>query len=116
MTAGNDGGTSTDDPHVVLVRLGLDDRQDLLEQRRDLHRLEPQILRPRELQEPLHHLIQPPDLALDDGDVLERALDGCRQRTGAAPGPSPSIPPAAAPAPAAAAASAPRIFVRSSSR
>ena len=51
------------DPNAVLVRLGLDHRKDLLQQRRDLHRLEPQILRSREFQEPLHYLIQAPDLS-----------------------------------------------------
>ena len=42
----------------------------------NLYRLEAEVFRPCELQEALHDLIQPADFAFDDGDVLERALDG----------------------------------------
>ena len=59
------------------------------------HRLQPQVLGPRELEEALHHLVEPADLALDDFDVLERALGGRRQRRLAGASDSPR-PPAAA--------------------
>ena len=44
------------------------------------HGLKPEVLRSGELQESLDDLIQPADFALDDFDVLERSLDGRRER------------------------------------
>ena len=64
---------------VVRLRLGLDQRQDLLEQRANAHRLQLQIFGPREFQKSLHHLVQTTNGAFDHFDVLEAALD-CRIR------------------------------------
>ena len=44
------------------------------------HGLQAQILGPRELQEALHHLVEPPDLALDHFDVLQRIRLACALR------------------------------------
>ena len=51
---------------------------------RERDRLQLQILGPRELQEPLDHFVEPPDLAGDDVDVLER-LGAIDRRRGVAP-------------------------------
>jgi hypothetical protein len=61
---------------VVGLRLGLDQRLDLLEQRANAHRLELQIFGPREFQKSLNHLVQTTNGTLDHFDVLEAALDG----------------------------------------
>ena len=102
------------DADAVLARLGLDDRQNLVEERRHAHGLQPQILGPRELQESLDHLIEPADLALDHFDVLERArLDA--GRAVAARSAEAQVPGAATGSGCARRIAA-RIFVRSSSR
>ena len=44
------------------LRLGPHDRHDLVDQRPQRDRLQLQILGPRELQEPLHDFVEPPDL------------------------------------------------------
>ena len=67
---------------LVFCASGFDERQNLVEQLLDAHRLEPQVFGPRELQEPLHHLVEPPDFALDDLDVLQRIVGlGALRRT-----------------------------------
>ena len=45
----------------------------LVDERRERDRLQLQVLGPRELQEALHDLVEPPHLRGDDRDVLERA-------------------------------------------
>ena len=61
-----------DERDAGALRLGLHDRDDLVEQRRQRHRLQLEILGSRELQEPLHDFVEPPDLVRDHLDVLQR--------------------------------------------
>ena len=70
-----------DERDAGALRLGLHDRDDLVEQRRQRHRLQFEILGSRELQEPLHHFVEPPDLVRDHLDVLQRlAMAGDSRR------------------------------------
>ena len=61
--------------HPVRYRLRFHERQDFIEERRHAYRLQRQVLGTRELQEPLHHLVESADLVLDDLDMLERTAD-----------------------------------------
>ena len=48
------------------------DRVDFVEERREHHRLELQIFRARELEKALNDLVETPNLARDDVDMLQR--------------------------------------------
>ena len=116
LTGGSDAGQSIDTFTLFFFASGSTTGRISSNSAAHPHRLQPQIFGPRELQEALHHLVEPPDLALDDLDVLERALG----RGAASPAPR-SRARARPPRPSAAAARPPTrrrcaIFVRSSSR
>ena len=61
-----------DERHLGPIGLGLHDGYDFVDERDERHRLQLQILGTRELQKPLHHLVEPPNLVGDHIHVLQR--------------------------------------------
>jgi hypothetical protein len=57
--------------HAALLRFRPHDWHHLVHERRHAQRLQLEILGARELQEPLQHLIEPPDLVGDDVDMFQ---------------------------------------------
>ena len=71
MTSGTLTGSTTS-VDAGALGFGADDRHDFVEQRRQVHRLQLQILGAVELQKSLHDLVEPVNLIGDDVDVLKR--------------------------------------------